>query len=136
MIPAPSSIFGINASLKASFSEVLVAIKDSASFPVLQGKKEGNLCIIQDYIPGDPKKEVKRLIDDRTKGFCSIVKFAFDFCRKDPNLDFETKFAQIQHELTEILQFQKQQVDFNFQIFADFGGINFHYAGTLNNTSL
>ena len=58
-------------------------------------------------VPDVPKK-VKRLFDHRTKGFCSIIKFfAFDFnTKKHFNLDFETKFTQIQHELTGIHQFQ------------------------------
>ena len=53
------------------------------------------------HISGVPKK-VKRLIDHRTKVFCSIIKFSFDFS----NLDFETKFVQIRYELIEIHQFQ------------------------------
>ena len=41
------------------------------------------------------------------------------------NLDFETKFVQIRYELTEKHQFQNWQVDFNFQNFAGFRGIDF-----------
>ena len=52
-------------------------------------------------------QKVKRSIDNRTKRFRSIIKMSFDFYRKDSNLDFETKFAQIRPELTEIHQFQK-----------------------------
>ena len=53
-------------------------------------------------IPGVPKK-VKSLIDHRTKDFCSIIKFSFDF---NSNLDFETKFAQMRYELTKIHKFE------------------------------
>ena len=49
------------------------------------------------------------------------MNFAFDLNRKHSNLDFETKFAQIRYEFTEINQFQKCQVDFNFQNFANLG---------------
>ena len=35
--------------------------------------------------------------------------------------------------MTKIHQFQKRQVDFNFQNFADFWGIDFHNAYTLDN---
>ena len=48
----------------------------------------------------------KCLIDHRTKGFCSIMNFSFDFNRKHSNVDFETKLAKIRYELTEINQFQ------------------------------
>ena len=41
------------------------------------------------------KHNWKRLIDHRTKGFCSIINSASDFDRKHYYLDFETKFAQI-----------------------------------------
>ena len=44
---------------------------------------------------GCPKKNWKRLIGHRTKGFRSIVNFSFELNRKHSNLDFETKFAQI-----------------------------------------
>ena len=72
------------------------------------------------------KKNYKRLIDHRTKGFCSIINFAFDLNRKHSHLDFELTFAQILYELTKIRQFQKCQVDFNFQNFSNFWGIDFH----------
>ena len=42
-----------------------------------------------------PKKNYKRSIDHRTKGFYSITNFAFDLNRKHSDLDFEIKFAQI-----------------------------------------
>ena len=45
----------------------------------------------------------------------------------------ENKFSQIRHELTEIYQFQKWQVDFNFRNLADFRGIDFRNVHTLNN---
>ena len=53
---------------------------------------------------GVPKK-VKRLIDHRTKGFCSVIKFSFDLSRKHLNLDFGTKIAQIRYQLTGIHKF-------------------------------
>ena len=49
-----------------------------------------------------PPKNYKHFIAHRTKGFCSIIKFSFDLNRKYYNLDFETKFAQIRFDLTEI----------------------------------
>ena len=62
----------------------------------------------------------------QNKGFCSIIKFSFDFDRKHSNLDFETEFVQVRsrvrYEVIEMLQFQNWQVDFNFQNFAFFLG--------------
>ena len=85
---------------------------------------------------GCPEQKVKRLIDQRTKGFCTIVKFYFDFNRKHSNLDFETKLVQMWYELIEIHQCQNWQVDFNLQNFAGFWGIDFDNAYTLNNMPL
>ena len=79
------------------------------------------------------QKHSKRFIDHRTKGFCSIINFSLDFNRKYSNLDFETKFAQILYEMTEIRQFQNCQVNFNFQNSTDFRGIDFYNACALNN---
>ena len=66
------------------------------------------------------QKKFKRFTDHRTKGFCLIIKFSFDFKRKRSNLDFETTFAQFRFELIEIHQFQNCQVGFHFQDFATF----------------
>ena len=74
---------------------------------------------------------MKHLIDQRTKDFCSIIKFPFDFCRKYSILEFETKFVIIRHELNEIYKFQNRQADFNCQNFADSQGIDFHYECTI-----
>ena len=71
-------------------------------------------------LTGVPKK-VKRLIDNRTKGFCSIINFSFDLNRKYSNLDFETKFAQIRYELTDIHQFQNDKLISTFRILPIFG---------------
>ena len=61
-----------------------------------------------------PKTDKKRLIDHKTKGFYPIIIFfSYDLNRKHPNLNFETKFAQIQYELTEMRQFQNWKVDIN-----------------------
>ena len=70
-------------------------------------------------------KNYNRLIDHRTKGFCLYIKF-FYFNRRQSNLEFETKFAQIRYELTERHQFQNWQVDCNFQNFVNFRGIDFY----------
>ena len=51
-------------------------------------------------------QKVKRLIDQKTKAFFLILKMSFAFNKKYLNLDFETKFAQIRDELTEIRQFK------------------------------
>ena len=51
-------------------------------------------------------KWVKCLIDNRTKGFCLIINFSFNFNRRRLELDFETKFFQIRYKLTKINQFQ------------------------------
>ena len=66
-----------------------------------------HLIILYEYltVPGVPK-QVKRLFDHRTKGFSSIIKFFFDFNEKHSNLDIETKFTQIRHELIGKHQFQ------------------------------
>ena len=85
--------------------------------------------------PGVPRK-VKCLFDHRTKCLCSIIKFSFDSNKKHSDLDFETKFTQFQHKLTDISQLQNWQVDFNLKNFADSQGIDFHYACTLNNMPL
>ena len=47
-------------------------------------------------VPGVPPKKVTFLIDYRTKGICLIIKILFHLNQKHFNLDFETKFAQIQ----------------------------------------
>ena len=44
--------------------------------------------VICDCLPGaPPQKYYERLIDHRTKGFCSIINFPFDVNRKYSNLD-------------------------------------------------
>ena len=53
------------------------------------------------------------------KAFVQLSVFYFN--RKQSDLEFETKFAQIRYELTEILQFQNWQVDRNFKILPIFG---------------
>ena len=82
------------------------------------------------------QKSNKRLSDHRTNGFCSITNFAFDLNSKHSNLDFDTKFAQIRYEFIEIHQFQKCEVDFNFENFVDFRGIDFHNTCALNDMPL
>ena len=52
------------------------------------------------YNTGCPK--IDKTSDHRIKDFCSIIIISFDFNKKHANLDFETKFTQIRHELTEI----------------------------------
>ena len=52
-------------------------------------------------------EKVKRLIGHKAKGFCSNINVSFDFCRKASDVNFETKFAQIRHELIKIHRFKK-----------------------------
>ena len=49
------------------------------------------------------------MFDHKIESFASIVKFSFDLINKDSDLEFETKFTQIRHELTEIHQFQNYE---------------------------
>ena len=51
--------------------------------------------------PPKKKRKWKRLIDRKTKCFCSIINFSCDLDTRHSTLDFETKFAQIGYELTE-----------------------------------
>ena len=54
------------------------------------------------FYTGCPKKSKNVLVDHKTIGFCLIIKFCFQVDAKHFNLGFETKFAQIGYDLSEM----------------------------------
>ena len=47
---------------------------------------------------GCPRKNVMRLINNRTKAFCSVSEMHFGLDKQDPDLDFDILFFSLSDE--------------------------------------
>ena len=56
------------------------------------------------------KKEVMRLINNKTTAFCLIFKISFVWNRSDPHLHFDIPFLKIRQKLTELGELEDKNV--------------------------
>ena len=72
------------------------------------------------------QKTYRRLINNRTKAFCSIFQYFSILNKAHPKLDSETKIAEIRCKLSEIYCSEVEHSKFNRTNFGDFLVVNFH----------
>ena len=78
-----------------------------------------------DFILLEIQKKFLRLINNRTKVFCLILRNFCIFNRTYPNLDFEIKIVEIRWKLSEIYYFEVKHTTFYISnFFADSWVVN------------